>query len=163
MIEQLTDILADQAKAAARKGAVFAAIGVVILIGAGFLLAAVYMALAASFGGVGAALAIGGTLVTLALVALAIVLERDPGDAIDHLATDENAARPRKTEDDVMFDLLVHSAIAGYATGQGNKTRMQSGFDQIITDLVMLGVFEPPTRQSDPQPEPSDPNAKMAG
>ncbi len=163
MIEQLTDILADQAKAAARKGAVFAAIGVVMLIGAGFLLAALYMALAASFGGVAAALAIGGTLVTLALVALAIVLERDPGDAIDHPADDKDASRSRKTEDDVMFDLLVHSAIAGYATGQGDKTRMQSGFDQIITDLGMLGVFEPPTRQSDPQPEPSDPNAKMAG
>ena len=50
MINQLTDILVDQAKAAARKGAAFAAIAVVMLVGAGFLLAAIYMAIAASFG-----------------------------------------------------------------------------------------------------------------
>lgn len=47
MIDQLTDILVDQAKAAVRKGAAFAAIAIVMLIGAGFLLAAIYMAIAA--------------------------------------------------------------------------------------------------------------------
>ena len=57
MIDQLTDSLADLARAAARKCAAFAAIAIVMLIGAGFLLAAIYMALAASFGAIAAATA----------------------------------------------------------------------------------------------------------
>ena len=163
MIDQLTDILADQAKAAARKGAAFAAIAIVMLTGAGFLLAAIYMALAASFGPIAAAMAIGGTMVTLGLVALAIMLQRDPGDAVDQMSAEEQAAEARKSEDDMLFDLLVHSAMTGYATGQGNKPRMQSGFDQMITDLGALGVFDPPKgRMESKQPE-HDQETKMAG
>jgi len=167
MIDQLTDILVDQAKAAVRKGAAFAAIAVVMLIGSGFLLAAVYMAIAASFGAIAAAMAIGGTLVTLGLVALAIILQRDPGDAVDPAALNDGAAPKQKTEDDMLFDLLVHSAMTGYATGQGNKPRMQSGFDQMVTDLAELGVFDPPkgrmeTDHTDHDPA-DDPDTKMAG
>ena len=158
MINQLTDILVDQAKAAARKGAAFAAIAVVMLVGAGFLLAAIYMAIAASFGPIAAAMAIGGTLMTLGLVALAVMSQRDPGDAVDQISSEEHAAKARKSEDDILFDLLVHSAMTGYATGQGNKPRMQSGFDQMITDLGALGIFDPPkgrmeTRQTDHETE----------
>ena len=167
MIDQLTDIIADQVKAVARKGAAFAAIGVVMLIGAGFLLAAVYMAIAASFGAIAAAMAIGGTLVTLGLVALAIMLQRDPGDAVEHQTTQSDAARKHKSEDDMLFDLLVHSAMAGYATGQGNKPRMQSGFDQMVTDLAELGVFDPPKGRMEADTtddHPGDePDTKRAG
>jgi hypothetical protein len=167
MIDQLTDILVDQAKAAVRKGAAFAVIAVVMLIGAGFLLAAIYMAIAASFGAIAAAMAIGGTLVTLGLVALAIMLQRDPGDAVDPAVLKDGAAPKQKTEDDMLFDLLVHSAMTGYATGQGNKPRMQSGFDKMVIDLAALGVFDPPkgrTETDHTHNDPTDdPDTKMAG
>ncbi|WP_033069900.1 hypothetical protein [Thalassospira australica] len=165
MIEQLTDILADQAKVAARKCAAFAAIGVVMLIGAGFLLAAIYIAIAASFGAIAAALALGGTLVTLSLVALAIMLQRDPGEGIDQSEAQRKTAQNSKSEDDMLFDLLVHSAMTGYATGQGNKPRMQAGFDQMIDDLGVLGVFDPPGTgpQDDERSDTQNTDTKMAG
>lgn len=165
MIEQLTDILADQAKVAARKCAAFAAIGVVMLIGAGFLLAAIYMAIAASFGAIAAALALGGTLVTLSLVALAIMLQCDPGEGIDQSEAQKKTAQNSKSEDDMLFDLLVHSAMTGYATGQGNKPRMQAGFDQMIDDLGVLGVFDPPGPgpQDGERSDTQNTDTKMAG
>lgn len=162
MIDQLTDILVDQAKAAVRKGAAFAVIAIVMLIGAGFLLAAIYMAIAASFGPIAAAMAIGGIMVTLGLVALAIMLQRDPGDAVDPAAVHDDAARRQKTEDDMLFDLLVHSAMTGYATGQGNKPRMQSGFDKMVTDLAALGIFDPPKGHMETKEAHHDPNTKKA-
>ncbi|MBX2831129.1 MAG: hypothetical protein KTR23_08135 [Rhodospirillales bacterium] len=164
MIDQLTDRIADLAKAAARKCAVFAVIGIVMLIGAGFLLGAVYMGLAASFGAIAAATALGGTLIALALVTLAIMLQRDPGDGIDHAVNgEEQAANTKRAEDDALFDLLIHSAMAGYATGQGNKPRMQTGFDQMVTDLNALGVFDRPSAKAKRATNHSDADTKMAG
>ena len=163
MIDQLTDSLADLARAAARKCAAFAAIAIVMLIGAGFLLAAIYMALAASFGAIAAATALGGTLVTLGLIALAIILQRDPGDAVDQPNADAQMAAGRKSEDDMLFDLLVHSAVTGYATGQGNKPRMQTGFEQIVGDLEALGVFDRPPGRVDTAPSDENHDTKMAG
>jgi hypothetical protein len=166
MIGQLAEILTDQAKAAAQKGAVFAAIGLVMLIGTGFLLVAIYMAIAASYGDVVAAMTLGGTLVTLSLIALAIMLQGDPGVAVDKPDTHESAAPSKKSEDDVLFDLLVHSAMTGYATGQGNKPRMQAGFDQMVSDLDGLGVFNRATlgTQSGQAEQPNQTSdTKMAG
>lgn len=80
MIDQLVEAITEIAKAAAVKLAVFAVIGVTILIGIGFLLAAVFIYLAAQFGTLGAALGLGTVLVALGLVALAIVLQRDTSD-----------------------------------------------------------------------------------
>lgn len=155
MIDQLTQTLSgaltDLAEAAVRKCAVFAVIGLVLLTGAGFLLAAVYMALAASFGAIVAAITLGGTLITLGLIALAIIMQRDPGDAIDRPAKDETSSERDAREDDVLFDLLIHSAMTGYATGQGNHSKMKTGFDQMVTDLDALGVFgrKPDVREPD--------------
>ena len=164
MIDQLTDKIAVLAKAAARKCAVFVVIGMVILIGAGFLLAAVYMGLAASFGAIAAATALGGTLITLALVALAIMLQRDPGEGIERIAGEEDqAATAKRSEDDVLFDLLIHSAMAGYATGQGNKPRMQTGIDQLVTDLNAIGVFDHAPAKDKNTADHSNADTKMAG
>ena len=163
MIDQLTDRLTDLAKAAALKGAVFAAVGAVLLTGIGFLLAAIYMALAASSGPIVAALTMGGTLVTLGLITLAIMIQRDPREAVDH-ADQGNADRSgKKSEDDVLFDLLVHSAMTGYATGQGNRSKMQTGFDQMIDDLSVLGVFDPTGSTKLASASPQDTDRKMAG
>jgi hypothetical protein len=156
-------MLVDQAKAAARTGAAFAAIALVMLIGAGFLLAAIYMAIAASFGAIAASMSIGGTMVTLGLVSLAIMLQRDPGDGVDQQAKQDATARKQKTEDDMLFDLLVHSAMTGYATGQGNKPRMQSGFDQMVGDLAALGVFDPPKGQTGKTQTDHGAETEMAG
>ncbi|WP_430475665.1 hypothetical protein ACQ0MK_08645 [Thalassospira lucentensis] len=157
MIDQLTDRLTELAKAAAARLAVFAVIGLVILIGVGFLLAAAFMAVAAKFGAIAAAVAFGTGLVVLALVALAIMMQRDPGEGIEQ---PEANADPKATrsDDDVLFDLLVHSATTGYATGQGDKSRMQTGFDQMITDLNALGVFDrkPSAPQSDQNEQPTE-------
>lgn len=163
MIDQLTDRLTDLAKAAAIKGAVFAAVGAVLLTGIGFLLAAAYMALAASYGAVIAALTVGGTLVTLGLITLAIMMQRDPGEAVDHVDHGDEARSGKKSEDDVLFDLLVHSAMTGYATGQGNRAKMQTGFDQMIGDLGALGVFDPTGSTKPTAATSQDTDRKMAG
>lgn len=105
-------------------------------------------------------MAIGGTLVTLGLVALAIMLQRDPGDAVDRESPHNEAGQALKSEDDVLFDLLVHSAMTGYATGQGNKPRMQSGFDKMVTDLAALGIFDPPKGHMETQEAHHDPKTK---
>ncbi|MCC9623121.1 hypothetical protein LPB41_15625 [Thalassospira sp. MA62] len=149
MIDQLIDRISDMAKAAAAKCAVFAIIALVMLIGVGFLLSAVYMAIAQSFGAIAAASAVGGTLIVLGLVALAIMMQRDPGASVEIPTEAETADQKRQKEDAVLMDLLMHAATAGYATGQGDKSRMQAGFDQIITDLTILGVFDPTGRSDD--------------
>lgn len=161
LIGALTGSLSDLAKAVAVKCAVFAAVGIVMLVGAGFLMAAIYMALATSFGAIAAATAIGATLITLGLVALAIVMQRDPGAAVHHASGDETAKDRQVREDDILFDLLVHSAMTGYATGQGDKSKMQSGFDQMVTDLNALGVFDRKPSSAATSPDQAD--RKMAG
>ncbi|MEQ8285588.1 hypothetical protein [Thalassospira sp.] len=151
MIDQLTDKLTELAKAAAARLAVFAVIGLVILIGIGFLLAAAFMAVAAKFGAIAAAVAFGTGLIVLALVALAIMMQRDPGEGIEKpkAGSDPKATR---SDDDVVFDLLIHAATAGYATGQGNNPGMQTGLERMVDDLNALGVFDRPK----PRPEPDD-------
>ena len=146
MIDQLTDALTELAKAAAAKLAVFAMIGVVLLIGIGFLLAAAFMAVAAKFGAIAAAVAFGLGMIVLALVGLAIMMQRDPGEFIARPAAEQ---KPARTEDDVVFDLLIHAATAGYATGQGNKPGMQSGLEQMVDDLNALGVFDRPSQKAE--------------
>ncbi|KEO53776.1 hypothetical protein [Thalassospira permensis] len=162
MIDQLVEAITEIAKAAAVKLAVFAVIGVTILIGIGFLLAAVFIYLAAQFGTLGAALGLGTVLVALGLVALAIVLQRDPSDGIAR--QDKAGADPARSEDALLFDMLIHAARAGYATGQGDKSQMQDGFERLFTDLSDLGAFDRPV--SDPEAGEKDretADTKMAG
>ncbi|MDG4719422.1 hypothetical protein P7680_10475 [Thalassospira sp. FZY0004] len=165
MIDHLTDALisalSDVAKTAARKCAVFAAIGIVMMIGGGFVIAAIYMALAASFGAIAAATTLGITLVTLGLIALAVMMQQSPEVAIEPSSESASAGGKSSREDDVLFDLLVHSAMTGYATGQGNKSRMRSGFDQMVTDLNALGLFDRKTTVG--QRDEDDADRKMAG
>tara|TARA_R110000868_G_scaffold16933_4_gene75168 strand:- start:51259 stop:51798 length:540 start_codon:yes stop_codon:yes gene_type:complete len=179
MIDQISNAIAEMAKAAAARLAVFAAIALVILTGIGFLIAAIFMYLAAQFGALGAALGLGSVFVALGLVALAIMLQKDPSDAIDQPIAGEHGTKRR--EDDVLLDMVIHAAKAGFATGQGDKARMQNGFDQLVTDFSDLGLFEPRERRDasdagddftdraaddpgdQPDENPIDPNAKRAG
>ncbi|PTC01198.1 hypothetical protein C9975_03390 [Thalassospira xiamenensis] len=172
MIDQLVEAITEIAKAAAVKLAVFAVIGVTILIGIGFLLAAVFIYLAAQFGTLGAALGLGTVLVALGLVALAIVLQRDPSDGIAR--EDKAGAKPARDEDAVLFDMLIHAARAGYATGQGDKRQMQDGLERLFADLSALGVFDRPVgATTSPAEQPGTPDqpenssttseSKMAG
>ncbi|WP_404420280.1 hypothetical protein [Thalassospira australica] len=162
MIDQLVEAITGIAKAAAVKLAVFAVIGVTILIGIGFLLAAVFIYLAAQFGALGAALGLGTVLVALGLVALAIVLQRDPSDGIAR--ADKAKTGTARSEDALLFDMLIHAAHAGYATGQGDKSQMQDGFERLFADLSDLGAFDRPF--SDPETGEKDretADTKMAG
>ncbi|KZD00554.1 MULTISPECIES: hypothetical protein [Thalassospira] len=172
MIDQLVEAITEIAKAAAVKLAVFAVIGVTILIGIGFLLAAVFIYLAAQFGTLGAALGLGTVLVALGLVALAIVLQRDTSDGIAR--EDKAGAKPARDEDAVLFDMLIHAARAGYATGQGDKRHMQDGLERLFADLSALGVFDRPVgATTSPAAQPGTPDqpenssttseSKMAG
>lgn len=171
MIDQLVEAITDIAKAAATKLAVFAVIGVTILIGIGFLLAAVFIYLAAQFGTLGAALGLGTVLVALGLVALAIVLQRDPSEGIAR--EDKARTDPARREDALLFDMLIHAARAGYATGHGDKRQMQDGLERLFADLSALGLFDrsvgsPGTGKQPDQTEKSENSSnitdtKMAG
>ena len=44
----------------------------------------------------------------------------------------------------MLFDMLIHAASAGYATGQGDPKRMQAGLDKLARDLSDLGAFDFP-------------------
>ena len=165
LIEKLTDLITDLAKAAAARLAVFAVIGLTFLIGIGFLLAAAFMAVAAKFGAIAAAVAFGGGLIVIALVGLAIMAQRDPGEGIAKQTADA-PQKAGRSEDDVLFDLLLHAATTGFATGQGNKPHMQTGFDQMMTDLGARGFFDRPMSKPVPKPEQDtdpDEDTKTAG
>lgn len=139
MIDQLIAAIGDMAQAAAARLAAIAAIGLVILVGAGFVLAAIYMALAAHVGAVTAALSIGVVLIVLGLVAAAIWFGKSPTFETEKPTHPHKANR---TEDDVILDLLIDAARAGFATGQGDKQGMNQGFERILQDFDGLGAFE---------------------
>ncbi|PKR55562.1 phage holin family protein [Thalassospira marina] len=139
MIDQLIEAIGDMAQAAAARLAAIAMIGLVILVGAGFLLAAVYMGLAAHFGPIVSALTIGIVLIVLGLVACAIWFGKSPTFEREEEAQQRRTPR---TEDDIIMDLLVDAAQAGFATGQGDKRAMHQGFERILQDLDGLGAFE---------------------
>ncbi len=155
MIEQFTAKLTARAKTAAARLAVFAVIGLVLLIGGGFLVAAAFMVVAAKFGAIAASVAFGVGLIVLSLVALAIMMQRDPGEGIEKpkAKPDRKATR---NDDDVLFDLLIHAATTGYATGQGDRPRMQTGFDHMLTDLNALGIFDRHARKGQSDESQSD-------
>ena len=165
MIDQLTDAIGEMARAAAIKLAAFAAIGLIVLTGIGFLLAAAYVGLAAKFGAIAAATGIGAGLIALGLVALAVMMQRDPSDAV--AKQNGSAKAPARSEDVMLFDMLIHAASAGYATGQGDPKRMQAGLDKLARDLSDLGAFDFPNAAGNddadrPAPAPST-DTKMAG
>ena len=142
MIDQLVEAITEIAKAAAVKLAVFAVIGVTILIGIGFLLAAVFIYLAAQFGTLGAALGLGTVLVALGLVALAIVLQRDPSDGIAR--EDKAGAKPARDEDAVLFDMLIHHDPDEYKTVVTNHVcpyHQRNPFDRAYAGCTCSGSY----------------------
>ncbi|WP_114087008.1 phage holin family protein [Thalassospira profundimaris] len=141
MIDQLIEAIGDMAQAAAARLAAIAVIGVVMLVGAGFVLASIYMGLAAHVGPVVSALTVGLVLIVLALVAIAIWFGKSPAYETGEKQKTPGTAAPR-SEDDMIMDLLIDAARTGFATGQGNKAAMNKGFESLFRDLDGLGVFD---------------------
>ncbi|WP_085585996.1 phage holin family protein [Thalassospira mesophila] len=139
MIDQLIDAIGDMAQAAAARLAAIAIIGLVMLVGTGFVLAAIYMGLAAQVGPVVSALTIGVVLIVLGLVTMAIWFGKSPTFEQDK---PDNAHKAGRTEDDIIIDMLMDAAKAGFATGQGDKNGMSQGFERILQNLDGLGTFE---------------------
>ncbi|WP_073956638.1 phage holin family protein [Thalassospira sp. TSL5-1] len=141
MINQLIEAIGDMAQAAAARLAAIAVIGVVMLVGAGFVLASIYMGLAAHVGSVLSALTVGLVLIVLGLVAIAIWFGKSPTYETGEKEKAPGTAAPR-SEDDMILDLLMDAARAGFATGQGNRSEMNKGFERLLHDLDGLGVFD---------------------
>ena len=139
MIDQLIDAIGDMAQAAAARLAAIAVIGLVMLVGSGFVLAGIYMALAAQVGPVVSALTIGIVLIVLGLAVAAIWFGKSPTFSQDKPGQTPKAGR---TEEDVIIDLLMDAARAGFATGQGDKKAMNQGLERVLQDLHGLGTFE---------------------
>ena len=141
MINQLIEAIGDMAQAAAVRLAAIAMIGMVMLVGAGFILASIYMGLAAHVGPVLSALIVGLVLIVLGMVAIAIWFGKSPTFDTGDKEQAPGTAAPR-SEDDMIIDLLINAAKAGFATGQGNKPAMNKGFESLFRDLDGLGVFD---------------------
>ncbi len=141
MINQLIEAIGDMAQAAAARLAAIAMIGMVMLVGAGFILASIYMGLAAHVGPVLSALIVGLVLIVLGMVAIAIWFGKSPTFDTGDKEQAPGTAAPR-SEDDMIIDLLINAAKAGFATGQGNKPAMNKGFESLFRDLDGLGVFD---------------------
>ena len=144
MTGPLIEALGELARAAAMKIVFGAVAGLLFVAGAGFVLAAGYMTLAAKFGAIAAAMSLGVLLLVMGLVVLAVMV--DNGSATDHGNPDAEADTEKRREADeetLIMELLGDAAIAGYATGQGDTNRLRRHFETALQRLALLGAFTP--------------------
>lgn len=143
MTGPLIEALGELARAAAMKIVFGAVAGLLFVAGAGFVLAAGYMTLAAKFGAIAAAMSLGVLLLVMGLVVLAVMV--DNGSATDHDADAEADTEKRREADEetLIMELLSDAAIAGYATGQGDTNRLRRHFETALQRLALLGAFTP--------------------
>lgn len=159
MIGQLMAAITEMARAAAVKAVAVAAIFLLFLVGTGFLIAAAYMALAVKFGAVAAALTVGLVLMAVGLLVAAIWF--GPSASATVPAQKPKVKDLREIEDQMILDLLIDTATAGYMTGRGDKPAMNASLTRIMDDLAAIGALGRDRRARKAQ-TPDDPETKTA-